>query len=102
MTRHEGKSPSQPALITDPLRENFSFAKAVKASSDLPEGKERTANLQPEIDGLFDRFVILGKMCEGAERLLEALDRFPVGRPCASLRRRGHVRRDDRPARPAA
>src|SRR5437879_2728438 len=85
MTRHEGKSPSQPALITDPLRENFSFAKAVKDSSDLPEGRERTANLQPEIDALLDRFATLGKMCEGCERLFEACDRFPVGRPGGRL-----------------
>src|SRR5437899_5199288 len=86
MERHEGGNPSKPALIADPFGENFGLGEVVEDSRELSEGKERTAKVQPEIDTLLDGLATLGEMRECLERLLKARDRFPIGRPCGSLR----------------
>ena len=46
-----------------------------------PDGQERRAQGEPEIDGLLARVALLRQMREGAERLLEVPHGLAVGRP---------------------
>src|SRR3989442_13881117 len=86
MESHAGGNPSQPALIADALSKSFGLTQAAEDLRELSEGSERIANIQPKIDTLLDRFATLREMCESRKSVLEACDRFAIGRPCGGLR----------------
>src|SRR2546427_13058815 len=86
MESHAGGNPSQPALIADALSKSFGLTQAAEDLRELSEGSERIANIQPKIDTLLDRFATLREMCESRKSVLEACDRFAIGRPCVAPR----------------
>ena len=51
----------------------------------LSERQERIAQVEAEIDGLLARVLMLREMLQRHQRLLEAPDRFPVGRARGGL-----------------
>src|SRR5712691_3447716 len=77
--------PSQPALIAQGLSQAFRLAKVVEKPPELSEGVERIAQVEAEIDGLFDGLAALREMLQRTERLLEPRHRLPVGRPVEGL-----------------
>ena len=70
---------SEPALAAEDLRESLGLEEVVAETRELAERRERAAQMEPEIDGLFDPDPALGQMLERGERLFEERDRFSVG-----------------------
>src|SRR5215468_3163937 len=86
MERHEGGNPTQPELVVDLIGESFGLAKVVEDLMNLPEGPQRTSEVQSEIDSALDRFSARRETGERCERVLETCDRLPVGRASGGLR----------------
>ena len=78
---HVGGELSEAALVAEGLREGFRLPQMLDQSRQLPQGPERVAQVETQIDRLLDDLAALGKMAEGLKSLFEGHDRLGVSRP---------------------
>ena len=64
------------------LSERFGLAEMGEAPLEFSECLERIPQIVAEIDGLFLRVALLGKMPQGGQRLFETRHRLSEGRAC--------------------
>ena len=77
--------PPEPAVIVQGLGQGFGLAQVVEESPKVAKHDERSAQVEPEIDGLLAQVATVGEMPQGHERLLEVGHRLPIGRRAATL-----------------
>ena len=71
MAGHVGEDPPQPTLIAQSLGEGLGLAQVFEDWSMVSERKERVAQVEPEIDGLFQGVTIFWEMLQCSQCLLK-------------------------------
>ncbi len=75
-----GGDPPEPLGIAQSLGEGLGGAHVIEDPRLFAEWQQGIAQVEPQIDGLFQRVAALGEVRQGCERLLKTRDGFAVRR----------------------
>src|SRR5439155_12901240 len=77
---HESGDPPEPTAVVEGRGQSFRFAQVGGDALAFSERMQRTAQGDPDIDGLLARLVRERKVLQSLERLFQKRHSFPVGR----------------------
>src|SRR5262249_56925116 len=79
VVRDPPEPPAEPPPIAETPRENLGLAKPVETLPELAEPHQRRLLVQDRVDDTLGAASSLGKVCEAAQRLVEAGDGLAIG-----------------------